>query len=444
MNRDYYQILGISKDATPKDLKKAYRSLSLKWHPDRNNSPEATSKFQEISHAYDVLSDPEKRRIYDQFGEEGLQGNPGMHNMDPEELFRTVFPDLFGGMGGMGGMGGFQGFNTGRRQSSDNNIKFELNVSLKELYKGVTKKIKISRKIDCQKCCGHGTKDKKDPEACPDCSGQGVKVGMKQIGPGMMQQFVDKCKRCQGKGKFILNSNKCSECSGSGEVEENEIIELEIVPGKEWGEHYIIRGKGNRKQGQPDGDLIILLKPKVYIPPTNDEIVFHREGDDLICDMTINLSEALTGFKRVIKHLDGRLLYINSDPEQIVTPQMIQYIENEGMPSPDNPQLKGRLIIQFSVEFPSKLSIKSQKELIKNLPQKQNKKINHSQDGEAMEEVKLTVYNRAHHPPPGVRRGNYRSQNCPPGRGFQGGFSHPGKGPNIHIGADNVGGCAQQ
>lgn len=360
MGKKYYDILGVSENSTVDEIKKAYKKLAVKWHPDRNKDQDTTKKFQEISHAYDVLSDPKKKEIYDKYGEEGLQGN-GMNNFDAEEIFKNMFGGNFGfDFGNI--------FGQGRRRESSNkqlHIIHELKVTLKELYCGSVRKLKINRNISCDKCHGNGTKDGKAAKFCNRCQGKGFEVKMTQLGPGMFTQQSVFCNQCQGKGKNIEKENKCEKCLGNTKIKKSEIIEVNIKPGMSWNEHLDFPGKGDQS-GKNVGNCIIILKPKKMV---FDDIKFERHGSDLVCKLDINLSEALTGFKRIIKHLDGRNICIESD--NVIEPETIKTIAGEGMPNLNNPVNSGKLVILFEIEFPKKLTDKCKKALISNLPEKQ-------------------------------------------------------------------------
>jgi len=333
----FYDVLGVSKDASQADLKKAYYKFAKTCHPDKNpNDPEALKKFQEISHAYDVLSDPEKRKIYDQFGEEGLQGGG---QTDASSIFEQVFG------GGIFGDSFFGGKKKGPQKGDD--INFQLGVTLKDLYTGVTKKLKLRKKVLCKKCDGKGTKGGLEPKKCSGCNGVGIKVIRKQIGPGMVQQMQSQCGDCGGRGETIDKKDACEECQGKKTIPEEKIVEVFIEKGMKEGEAIVFHGEGDEAPGIAPGDVVVVLKMKDYDTP------FQRSGDDLIMQKKISLIESLSGFEFQVKHLDDRVLVIRSKPGEVTTPNQVRVIPDEGMPRRKNVYNKGNLYVRFEVEFPA-------------------------------------------------------------------------------------------
>jgi len=342
--------LGVSREASVTELKKAYRKLAIKLHPDKNpGNPEAVEKFKEISHAYDVLSDPEKKRIYDKYGEEGLQGAGGASA-------ESIFEQVFGGGGMFGDMFGFGGGGGGRRRGprKGEDIAFRLGVPLKDLYNGNVKKLKINKNVICDECDGRGSKSEGATKKCASCRGQGVRIERRQIGPGMIQQMQSACSDCNGEGEIIDKKDRCKKCKGKKVVEEPKMIEVAIDKGMESGQKITFSGEGDQEPGVLPGDIIVVLQEK-----EDESCPFQRKGSDLLYRKEISLIEALTGFEFVIEHLDGRCLLVQSKPNTVTKPNSIRVIDNEGMPQHRNPFVKGRLFIEFKVVFPTPADLTS-------------------------------------------------------------------------------------
>lgn len=374
---DYYKVLGVKKDASEADIKKAYRKLAMKFHPDRNpnNTDEAERKFKEIGNAYSVLSDTKKREQYDNFGEEGLKGmGEGMGGFDPFNLFQNVFGAGSGG-GGFGGFGG--GFPFGgmgmnmnnnskpdlsTRKSPEKNIT--LNVPLKDLYNGKSINLEYSRKIRCSKCDGTGVRDPSDIIECKECHGRGKKIMVKQMGP-MIQQIMTDCQTCSGKGKTVKPNSQCSECGGKKYVREPKNIEYYIRPGSRAGHKDVIIGESDwiPDYGFP-GNLIISINEVSKKDDTNP-FGLKRVGNNLIMMKDISLKEALIGFKFRFRHFDNRVIEIVN--KNIITPETQLVVKGEGM-SILNDTSYGNLIIKFNIIYPKTLSDERKKYLDKILP----------------------------------------------------------------------------
>ncbi|KAL8144007.1 hypothetical protein V2J09_017039 [Rumex salicifolius] len=350
-NTKYYEILGVSKNATPEDLKKAYKKAAIKNHPDKGGDPE---KFKELAQAYEVLSDPEKREIYDQYGEdalkEGMGGGGGMHN--PFDIFESFF-------GGSPFGGGSRG---GRRQRRGEDVIHPLKISLENLYSGTSKKLSLSRNVICSKCNGKGSKSGASMK-CAVCDGTGMKVSIRQLGPSMIQQMQHPCNDCKGTGEAISKEDRCPNCKGEKVVQEKKVLEVVVEKGMQHGQKITFPGEADEAPDTITGDIVFVLQQKEH--PR-----FKRKGDDLFYEHTLSLTEALCGFKFILTHLDGRHLLIKSNPGEVIKPGQFKAIEDEGMPMYRKSFMRGKLYIHFTVEFPEALSPDQVKALQAVLPPK--------------------------------------------------------------------------
>lgn len=323
-----YDVLGVSPTANENELKSAYRKLAMKYHPDKN--PDAGDKFKDISHAYEVLSNADKRAAYDRYGEEGLRGEGGM---SAEDLFSQFFGGGFFGGGGHGGRP------RGPRRGED--IVYNLSVSLEDLYKGKTSRIAMQKNVLCAKCDGKGGKEVRK---CTGCNGTGVKVTIRQMGP-MIQQMQSACNECSGEGETIKPADRCEECKGKKIVKEKKIHEIRVEPGSVHGQKIRFSGEADQAPNTVPGDLIVVITEKEH-----DR--FKRQGSDLHYRMKIDLVTALAGGSFSIAHLDGRVLTGTIKPGEVIKPDEIRLIEGEGMPEKDRIYLKGNMLVHFEVVFP--------------------------------------------------------------------------------------------
>ncbi|XP_019164159.1 PREDICTED: dnaJ protein homolog [Ipomoea nil] len=353
-NTKYYDILGVSKNAGVDEIKKAYRKAAIKNHPDKGGDPE---KFKELAQAYEVLSDPEKREIYDEYGEdalkEGMGGGAGMH--DPFDIFQS----FFGGGNPFGGGGGGRG----RRQRRGEDVIHPLKVSLEEMYSGTTKKLSLSRNVICSKCNGKGSKSGSSMK-CGGCEGSGMKVTIRQLGPSMIQQMQQPCNECKGTGETINDKDRCPQCKGDKVVPEKKVLEVHVEKGMQNGQKITFPGEADEAPDMITGDIVFVLQQKEHPK-------FKRKGDDLFVDHTLTLTEALCGFQFILTHLDGRQLLIKSNPGEVVKPDQFKAINDEGMPTYQRPFMKGKLYIHFMVDFPDSLSPEQVKALEAILPPRQ-------------------------------------------------------------------------
>ncbi|KAK1354522.1 dnaJ protein-like [Heracleum sosnowskyi] len=353
-NTKYYDVLGVSKNASQDDLKKAYRKAAIKNHPDKGGDPE---KFKEISQAYEVLSDPEKREIYDQYGEdalkEGMGGGGGGH--DPFDIFSS----FFGGGGNPFG-GGSSG--RGRRQRRGEDVVHPLKVSLEDLYSGTTKKLSLSRNVICSKCSGKGSKSGASMK-CAGCQGSGMKVSIRHLGPSMIQQMQHPCNECKGTGESISDRDRCTQCKGEKVVQQKKVLDVVVDKGMQNGQKITFSGEADEAPDTVTGDIVFVLQQKEHPK-------FKRKGDDLFVEHTLSLTEALCGYQFVLTHLDGRHLLIKSNPGEVIKPDQFKSISDEGMPMYQRGFMKGNLYVHFNVEFPDSLTVDQVKALEAILPPK--------------------------------------------------------------------------
>lgn len=322
-----YDLLEVSPQSTDDEIKKAYRKLALKYHPDKN--PSAGEKFKELSHAYEILSDREKREIYDRFGEEGLSDNGMGGGMNAEDIFSSFF--------GGGFFGGGRQKSSGPRKGKD--LVHSLSVSLEDLYKGKTIKLSCQKKVLCSKCDGKGGKD---VATCSGCRGTGVRVTLRQIGP-MVQQMQAHCGECEGTGEII--KEKCKQCIGKKTVNDKKILEVHIDKGMEHGHKITFSGEGDQGPGLIPGNVTVVVQEQ-------DHSFFKRKGNDLYCKVQLDILTALAGGEFLIKHLDDRVLRIPLKPGNVIRPGDFKKIKNEGMPTYKRPFDKGSLFVNFDVVFP--------------------------------------------------------------------------------------------
>ncbi|MBC7614893.1 MAG: molecular chaperone DnaJ [Pedobacter sp.] len=306
--RDFYDILGVAKNASAEEIKKAYRKLAIKYHPDKNPDDKAAEdKFKEAAEAYEVLSSPEKKQRYDQYGHAGVGGAAGgggygSGGMNMEDIF-SQFGDIFGG-GGSGGSGspfdsffGGQSRSSGRRVTKGSNLRIKVKLTLEEIANGTEKKIKVNKQIACKTCDGSGAKDKSSVSTCNTCGGSGAVRRVTNTILGQMQTTAT-CPTCHGSGQQI--TAKCNACHGEGSVRGEETININIPAGVSDGMQLSMAGKGNAApNGGIPGDLIILIEELPHE-------TLKREGNNIVYDLHVSIVDAALGFSAEVPTIDGK------------------------------------------------------------------------------------------------------------------------------------------
>ncbi len=347
--KDYYQILGVSRNATQEEIKEAYRKLALKYHPDVNKSKEAEEKFKEITEAYAVLSDEEKRRKYDMYGEEGIHAE-----YSEEDLFRNInFDDIFRGFGFnfddifknfFGGYGGY------RQESLD--IEHDLDLTLEDLASDRPKIIEVTRYDPCPACKGTGLEPGGRWITCPDCNGTGQKRVVRRAGFASFIT-VTVCDRCHGTGKIA--DRPCRTCNGTGRVRNNVKIEVKIPSGVDDGDQLRIKGEGNFGNGRR-GDLYLL----VHILPHQR---FRKDGQDLVAALSVNFLDAILGNEIETEGLNGEKIKLKIKP--FTQPDDVIKVKGKGLPKPHGFG-RGDMIFKVKIAMPTSLN-ERQKELLEEL-----------------------------------------------------------------------------
>ena len=345
--RDYYEVLGVSRDAAEPELKRAYRKMAMKYHPDRNpDNLEADKKFKEAAEAYEVLKDPDKRARYDQFGHAGMSGAGGFGSDFQDFSFDDIFSrfsDIFGGesFGGMGSTGRSRRRNTAGRPGDDTRI--QLSLTLEEIAEGVSKQIKVKKYVQCKECSGTGAETQDDFMTCDTCNGVGE---VRQVTRTMFGQFVNvqACPTCQGEGRTVRN--KCASCKGEGRVKDEERITVEIPSGVTKGNYISLRGKGHAGlRGGEAGALIVLIDEK-------DHEYFEREGDDIFYDLSVSIPDAILGTSVEVPTLKGKAK-IKIEPG--TQPGKMLRMREKGIKGL-NTQRYGDQYIRIQVYIPTKVS----------------------------------------------------------------------------------------
>ncbi|KAF9159025.1 DnaJ- protein scj1 [Actinomortierella ambigua] len=340
---DYYRVLEVSRSASVREIRKKYKQLSKKYHPDKNpGDKEAETKFVQVAEAYEVLSDDKQRSIYDRYGEEGLKqhqqrgghGGGGFH--DPFD----IFSQFFGGGGG-----------GGRQERRGPEMNIELEVTLEELYLGKSIEIEVAKQILCPHCHGSGARSSDDIVTCDVCDGQGVRVVKHQIMPGFVQQFHQPCDRCGGKGQLIRH--KCDVCHGTKLQRGTEQLTIVVEQGMADGTKIVLDGEGDQSPDILPGDINVELR-------TRPHSTFERRGDHLYTYVTIGLQEALLGFERELVHLDKARVPL-SRKNKITPWGLVETIKGKGMPlAGSHGSAHGDMFVEYRIEFPTSFTKEQQ------------------------------------------------------------------------------------
>lgn len=353
--KDYYKILGVDKSASADEIKRAYKKVAIKYHPDRNpGNKEAEDKFKKAAEAYDVLRDPDKRARYDQFGAAGVDGNGGFggfggQGMDLNDIF-THFGDIFGDMG-FGGFGGFGGNRRqGRPQYKGGDLRLKVKLTLQEIATGVTKKFKVRKQVTCSSCHGNGCEDGHQPETCPTCHGSGYVIRSQRSILGMVQT-QQSCPDCNGAGTII--KHKCKQCGGEGVVNGEEIIEIQIPAGVAEGMVVNVPGKGHAaKRGGIPGDIQVLIEEEPH-----PELI--RDENDLIYNLLLTVPQATLGDSVEIPTIDGQARIKIAPGTQ---PGTALRLRGKGLPAVQGYGYgTGDIVVNISIYIPETLSNEEKK-----------------------------------------------------------------------------------
>ncbi|SDB91586.1 molecular chaperone DnaJ [Williamwhitmania taraxaci] len=359
--RDYYEILGISKSASAADIKKAYRQMALKYHPDKNPGDKASEdKFKEAAQAYEVLSDDNKRARYDQYGHAGVGGAGGGGGfsgggMNMDDIF-SHFGDIFGGHFGGFSSGGSRG--GGRRVNRGSDLRIKVKLNLSEVANGVEKKIKVNKHVECKKCSGTGAEDGSGSSTCNTCRGAGQVTRISNTILGQMQT-ASVCPTCGGEGKIV--TNPCKACNGDGLVRGEEVIEIRIPAGVGEGMQLSVSGKGNAaRRGGMNGDLLVIIEEEPH-----PELI--RDGNDIIHNLFVSFPNATLGATVEVPTVDGKVK-IKVDPG--TQPGKILRLRGKGIPDV-NGYGRGDLLVHINVWVPKKLT-KEEEKFVEKMAESEN------------------------------------------------------------------------
>lgn len=358
--RDFYEVLGVSKSASPEEIKKAYRKKAIQYHPDKNpDNKEAEEKFKEAAEAYEVLSNPEKKQRYDQFGHAGVGGAGGrggfsQHDMSMDDIF-SMFGDIFGGSGFGGGFGGFGGSSRGgggRRVHRGSDLRVKVTLSLKDIANGVEKKIKLKKYKACDTCNGTGAQGGNDYTTCSTCRGSGHVTRVTNTLLGQMQTTAT-CPSCNGEGQII--KNKCTSCHGEGVVRDEEVVTIKIPAGVGEGMQLNVSGKGNAgRRGGMNGDLLVIIAEE-----NHPDLI--RDGNNLIYNLFLSLPDFALGTTAEIPTVESK---VKVKIEAGTQPEKILRLRGKGLPDV-NGYGKGDLLVRIHAWAPKKISAEERKLLEK-------------------------------------------------------------------------------
>ncbi len=358
--RDFYEILGVSKGASAEEIKKAYRKNALKYHPDKNpDNKEAEDKFKEAAEAYEVLSSPEKRQRYDQYGHAGVGsaagGGFGGHDMSMDDIF-SMFGDVFGGGGFGGGFGGFGGGSRsrggGRRVHRGSDLRVKVSLTLQDVANGVEKKLKLKKYKACDSCSGTGAQGGSDYTTCSTCRGSGHVTRVTNTLLGQMQTTAA-CPTCNGEGQII--KNKCASCHGEGVVRDEEVVSINIPAGVGEGMQLNVSGKGNTgRRGGLNGDLLVVIHED-----SHPDLI--RDGNNLIYNLFLSMPDFILGTTAEIPTVDNK---VKVKIEEGTQPEKILRLRGKGLPDV-NGYGKGDLLVRIHAWTPKKITPEDRKMLEK-------------------------------------------------------------------------------
>ena len=357
MPKDYYDILGVDRNASQDEIKKAYRKQALKYHPDKNpDDPEAEQKFKEAAEAYSVLSDEQKRKRYDQFGHQGVKGGAGRGAGGEYQGFSNVedifdaFGDIFGGFGGFGDIFGgrrtSRAGRSGRRSSSvqrGSDLKIKLKLGLEEIAEGVEKRVKVRRLERCDDCNGSGAESGSSKQTCPVCNGAGE---IRQSSQSIFGQMVNirECSNCNGTGEVI--ENLCNTCGGSGLVRKEVTLNVDVPSGVGSGNYMTLRGEGNKgPNGGPPGNLVVMFEEKSHK-------YFTRKGNDILLEAKIAMSQAVLGDEIQVPTLNGKASL--KIPAGIQSGKVLR-MRKKGLPAVNGNE-RGDQLVRIQIVTPKKIS----------------------------------------------------------------------------------------
>jgi len=392
--RDYYEVLGVQKGASADEIKKAYRVLAMKWHPDRwvdgtdAEKKTAEEKFKEASEAYSVLSDPDKKAKYDQFGFAGVDGQGGPDFSGGFGDLNDLLNNLFGGAGGFGGgFGGFESFFGGQRGGGSSSqprtlrgrdIRTRVKLTIEEIAKGCTKEVSIERNRPCPECSGKGTKNSSDVKTCPKCNGRGQVQYVSNSLFGRTIQYST-CPQCNGEGKTV--ANPCRSCSGTGLVKKRETVTVKIPAGVEAGMQLTVRGEGHAApRNGVNGDLLVVIEEV-------EHAALKRDGNNLFYSQIISVTDAILGTEISVPCVDGTCK-VKLDPG--TQSGTVMKLRGKGLPSV-NGYGTGDLYVKIMVWIPRKLS-RSEREQIEALSQSDSVKPNLSREDKQLFDKEKNIF----------------------------------------------------
>ncbi|KAJ1727937.1 DnaJ- protein scj1 [Coemansia biformis] len=356
--KDYYSILGVSRDASQHEIKRQYKTLSRRHHPDKNQGDEkAHERFIELAEAYEVLSDDEKREIYNRYGEEGLknQGGPGGGGGGFHDPF-DIFAQFFGGHVRFDRRGGE------RAKPRGPDVHIHIPVTLNELYTGAEVDVDISKQAICHHCDGSGAASPDDIDTCSTCGGSGVRVVKQILGPGIVQQMQSRCDECGGKGKRVVKP--CPLCEGARVLREPDMLTVRIEPGMADGEEIPFEGEGDQHPDHEPGSAAFRLRQQPHE-------VYERHGDDLHAEVTITLLDALVGFTRTITHVDDKS-EIRLQRQSVTPPGHVQRLAGKGMPLRRRQHGRGSdgaehgdMLVTYWIQFPAAVDEAAKEHLLR-------------------------------------------------------------------------------